>query len=343
MKRLAVLVLLMLTMIPPAAAAVRADGEQCLDENAPGCTYGLPTPAYQQLLAQMQANPAPDVSEVPVDTKEVGAYSFWKVLPNTEIFDGPDGNVIGKMDDGFSFVVVYKQQDGFGQLRNKTWLRMSSLKRTFASIFAGVLIDKPLPFPMAWVIQASLPSQVPGGVRDPKTPAINRYTRVYIYATIHVGQWDWYLVGPGQWLEQRKVARVVPAQNPGGADKWVAVNLFEQVLTAYEGDRLIYATLISSGLSSWQTEPGTFKVWSKLRNTPMSGAMGQPDFYSLPAVPYVMYFDNDISLHGTYWHDGFGFKHSHGCVNMTISDARWLYNWMGDGDLTVVVLDGRTG
>jgi len=43
-----------------------------------------------------------------------------------------------------------------------------------------------------------------------------------------------------------------------------------------------------------------------------------------------MYFDNDISLHGTYWHDGFGYRHSHGCVNLSISDAHYLFNWTTD-------------
>ncbi len=343
MKRIVILATTLLLILAGMIPLQTARADDCLSsENAPGCMFGLPAGDYQRLLGEMQANPTPDVADVPVDRKEVGSYTFWRVLPGTEIFDAPNGNVIGKMDDGFSFVSIYKTQDGFGQLKNKTWVRMTSLKRTFASSFAGVLIDQPLKYPMAWVIQASLPSHIPGGVRDQKAPAVNRYTRVYIYATVHIDQWDWYLVGPGTWLEQRKVARVIPAQNPG-ADKWVAVNLYEQVLTAYEGDRLIYATLISSGLPQWQTNTGTFKVWSKYATTPMSGAMGQPDFYSLPAVPYVMYFDNDISLHGTYWHDGFGFKHSHGCVNMTISDAHWAFNWIGDDELTVLVLDGRPG
>jgi lipoprotein-anchoring transpeptidase ErfK/SrfK len=40
-----------------------------------------------------------------------------------------------------------------------------------------------------------------------------------------------------------------------------------------------------------------------------------------------MYFDSAISLHGTYWHDGFGYRHSHGCVNMSITDAGWVFDW----------------
>jgi lipoprotein-anchoring transpeptidase ErfK/SrfK len=162
---------------------------------------------------------------------------------------------------------------------------------------------------------------------------------VYIYATVKVGQWDWYLVGPGHWLPQQKVARVLPAARPkDSSEKWVSIDLFEKVLTAYDGDKMVFATLVSPGLPEWQTNVGVFKVWKRLTTAPMSGAMGQPDFYSLPAVPYVMYFDNDISLHGTYWHDGYGFNHSHGCVNLSISDAHWLFNWTTSDELTVQVI-----
>jgi hypothetical protein len=339
MKRLSILTLigaLLLGGLFAPSSKLYAQDTRCFGPDVPGCTNGLPSEEYQQLLAQMQAHPKPDLSAVPIDDREVDAYSFWRVLPDTAMYDAPNGNMVGKFDNGFNFVIVYKVQDGFAQLRNKFWVPRSSLKQSYSSHFSGILFDKPQPYPVAWVIQASIPSAYPDGPRSTKTPAINRYAQVYIYKTVHVGNWDWFLVGPGQWLEQRKMARVLPTQNPGAA-KWVSIDLYEQVLTAYEGDTMVYATLISSGLSGWQTNEGTFKVWRRAENTAMSGAMGQPDFYSLPAVPWVLFFDKEISLHGTYWHDGFGFKHSHGCVNMSISDARWIYNWVGGGDLTVHV------
>jgi lipoprotein-anchoring transpeptidase ErfK/SrfK len=59
----------------------------------------------------------------------------------------------------------------------------------------------------------------------------------------------------------------------------------------------------------------------------MSGATGAPSAYALQSVPWVQYFDESISLHGTYWHDTFGYRHSHGCVNLSISDARWVYEF----------------
>jgi hypothetical protein len=315
------------TGIAPARAAGACEG----DPDGQGCKD------------EIAANPAPPLDRLAVDRREVGGYSFYKVAPDTATYDGPNGNIIGGISNGFSFVIVIAQKDGFAQLRDKSWVKRTQLRQTYASNFSGVML-KGLPFPIAWVIQASLPSASAGAVTSKGVPAIPRYKLVYIYAIRKVGQWDWYLVGPGQWLEQRKVARVMPVARPGDATpKWVNVNLYEQVLTAYEGDTPVFATLISSGLPDFQTNAGSFKVWSRRRSTPMSGAMGQPDFYSLPAVPYVMFFDSDISLHGTYWHDGFGYKRSHGCVNMSITDAKWVYNWQGEEDMLVNVTNDKTG
>jgi lipoprotein-anchoring transpeptidase ErfK/SrfK len=114
---------------------------------------------------------------------------------------------------------------------------------------------------------------------------------------------------------------------------WVQVNLYEQNLVAYEGGQPVYATLVSSGLDKWATEPGLFQVYARLRDDRMRGAYApdKSDYYYLEAVPYVLYFDGDRALHGEYWHDRLGFKRSHGCVNLAPLDARWLYNWAEPG------------
>ena len=69
-----------------------------------------------------------------------------------------------------------------------------------------------------------------------------------------------------------------------------------------------------------------FQVWVKLRTDDMRGVdLGVP--WYLPDVPYVMYFFSDYGIHGTYWHDNFGTPMSHGCINLSIEDAEWLYNF----------------
>jgi hypothetical protein len=187
-------------------------------------------------------------------------------------------------------------------------------------------------YTMAWVLIPSFPSPYPGASGDSSRPRLERYTRVNIFEVVEVDGWRWYLVGPDAWIQQTNVAKIVFTEKPEGVKgRWVAVDLYEQVLVAYDEDTPIYATLISSGLPDWATNEGTFQTYWRLANGYMTGAEGQSDYYLVEGVPYTMYFDQSISLHGTYWHDGFGYRHSHGCVNMTITDAKWLFEWTADG------------
>lgn len=125
---------------------------------------------------------------------------------------------------------------------------------------------------------------------------------------------------------------VLGAQTAPG-DKHIYVDLANQTLSAYQGQRLFMKTFISSG--KWgRTPKGDFRIWVKLRATRMTGGSGA-DYYDLPNVPYVMFFSNNeisgsagFSLHGTYWHNNFGHPMSHGCVNMRITDAQKLYDWV---------------
>jgi hypothetical protein len=118
----------------------------------------------------------------------------------------------------------------------------------------------------------------------------------------------------------------------GTGEKHIYVDLSKQTLYAYEGSDLFFQTLISSG--KWgRTPTGDFKIWIKIRAQKMSGGSGST-YYYLPNVPYIMFFYNSevsqsrgFSLHGTYWHNNFGYEMSHGCVNMKIIDAKVIYDW----------------
>lgn len=117
----------------------------------------------------------------------------------------------------------------------------------------------------------------------------------------------------------------------GQSERWIDVNLSEQRVYAYEGDTLMNSFLTSTGLADTPTVTGTFNVWIKVQIQDMFG----PGYY-LPDVPYVMYFYEDYGLHGTYWHNNFGTPMSRGCVNLTIDDAAWLFNWASVGTVVNV-------
>lgn len=117
----------------------------------------------------------------------------------------------------------------------------------------------------------------------------------------------------------------VPA-DPNG-ERWVLVNITLQYLWAYQGDQVLWQGYISTGTAKYETPTGTFHVLSKLPSQTMEGVLGG-EYYNVPDVPDVMYFtDLGHALHGTYWHNNFGTPMSHGCVNLPMDVAAWMYQW----------------
>lgn len=113
-------------------------------------------------------------------------------------------------------------------------------------------------------------------------------------------------------------------------EKWISVNLTAQTITAYQGETPIYTTLASTGLWGTPTVVGTYSIYVKYPSAPMSG----PGYY-LPNVPHIMYFYRGYGIHGAYWHENFGTPMSHGCVNLSLPDAEWFYNWAPVGTTVV--------
>lgn len=117
----------------------------------------------------------------------------------------------------------------------------------------------------------------------------------------------------------------------GSDERWVDVNLSQQMVYAYEGTTLVNSFLVSTGTIYHPTVTGTYRIYVKYRAADMSG----PGYY-LPAVPYVMYFYQGYGLHGTYWHNNFGTPMSHGCVNFRTEDAGWVFDWASVGTVVNV-------
>ena len=116
---------------------------------------------------------------------------------------------------------------------------------------------------------------------------------------------------------------------PTLTEKWIDVDLSEQRVVAYEGGQAVRAFIVSTGLPATPTVQGQFRIRMKVRSQTMAGGSAQYGYYNLPNVEWVQYFYADYAFHGTYWHNNFGQPMSHGCVNMTNDDARWLFEWAG--------------
>lgn len=119
------------------------------------------------------------------------------------------------------------------------------------------------------------------------------------------------------------------------SSKRIEIDLTNQRLYAIENGTRVYDFPISSGKPWWATPTGTYRIWTFLRYTRMTGgskALGT--YYNLPNVPYTMFFFNEripkwkgYGIHGAYWHNNFGHPMSHGCVNMREADVAQIYYW----------------
>jgi lipoprotein-anchoring transpeptidase ErfK/SrfK len=108
----------------------------------------------------------------------------------------------------------------------------------------------------------------------------------------------------------------------GSQERWIDVDLSSQTVSAYEGHAVVRTFLVSTGTWRTPTVTGRFWIYHKFETDDMRG----PGYF-FEDVPYTMYFHKGYGLHGTYWHNNFGTPMSHGCVNLSIEDARWLFNF----------------
>jgi len=111
-------------------------------------------------------------------------------------------------------------------------------------------------------------------------------------------------------------------------EKHIEIVLDRQILLAFEWDVLVYAARVATGQKNYESPTGWFRTFHKRPTYHMTGGADEFSVFDLPGVPWDSYItDTGVALHGTYWHNDFGHPHSHGCINMTPQDAKWIYRW----------------
>jgi hypothetical protein len=296
--------------------------------------------------AAMAAQPYPDVTQIPFDLGVIADEDFiYFDADEVPLYDAPDGDEIEVLTAGRSaYVNVIQTRGDWVEIRPGRWASLEHAIYAQPSTLTGVIVNS-IPMPFAWAIYDHCTSLTPGASRNcTLSGSLDRFDLVNIYATVTVGEWDWHLVGPDQWTNQKNLSIVHPTPPTVFAGHWISVSTYEQNLIAYEGDWPYMAALVSTGdmdEEKWRTDVGTWKIDLLWEVGPMEGAAGSDNFYSLDQVPYHMYFNWREALHGVYWHNNFGYYWSHGCVNLTVSDAKWLWdNWIRM-DMPVYVYDEK--
>jgi len=142
----------------------------------------------------------------------------------------------------------------------------------------------------------------------------------------------WFV--PGKYMRRipdSDFAPLSPEIDP--AEKKLVVKLREQRVYAYEREREVFSCRAATGA---QFQAGDFSTpvgkWFIFRKTPTQhmygGAVGDEGSFDLPGIPWVCYFTTSgVAFHGTYWHNDYGVPRSHGCVNVTSPNAKWIWRW----------------
>ena len=244
---------------------------------------------------------------------------------------------------GFVYVSYVNRVDtGHGvyyMLPSGAWIPGKGARVGEVSAYQGLQFHSTPKIPFGWPFEY-IPVKTAPGYNTPETGKyLNPFIDiVQVYDTQNVGNADWNMIGPNQWVEARKVAVVYPNPKPPEGvttGRWIDVDLAEQVLTVYDNNQLVFATVIASGLEPFYTRPGLFQIYLKKETETMRNS-DPTDYYYLDNVPWTMYFDKARALHGACWRTRFGYPQSHGCVNLSVGDAHWLFNWAVQGDWVYV-------
>ncbi len=130
------------------------------------------------------------------------------------------------------------------------------------------------------------------------------------------------------WVDAEEIRRWFPAAPPeriADDELWIDVELDQQTLAVMLGDTPLFVTMIASGNHKHPTPTGVFRIKSKMSTSTMDSQPGEEEPYSVEAVPWAQFFHKRYGLHGTFWHNRFGRRTSHGCVNLSAKDARLVY------------------
>ncbi len=192
-----------------------------------------------------------------------------------------------------------------------------------------------------WVVNETPAYKEPSYNAETTGDLLRREEIIQVYNQVEAEGAIWYQIAPDKWVDstKTKIVSFNPIPPDGvDSDRWIEINLFQQTMAVYEDGQLLYASLVTSGVTPLYTRPGLFQIYKKIPLETMQGATAEDrsDFYYLQDVPWTMYFDEARALHAAYWRTHFGYPASHGCVNLSPTDANWLYHWADEGDFVWV-------
>jgi hypothetical protein len=280
--------------------------------------------------------------------------SLGRAVKTIGIYDGPSPRATSvRLMPGDTVFDIYANVLSDDDNYNRTWYETSG-----GYVYSGQVQ------PVRWELQPPLDTLPSGGFLGevtvpltalrtnphPKAPALyNLYYGTTYWVThlqLDAQQAAWYeiydeITKRSAWVQAEHLRQVLPEEltplSPDVSDKRIEIQLAQQTFQCFEGSQKVLDTLCSTGIYL-RTEQGRRIYgtpaghWAVMRKRPsrhmVGGDLAAADLYDLPGVPWVSYFHWwGASIHGTYWHNDYGKPHSHGCINLPIDVAKWVFRW----------------
>jgi hypothetical protein len=226
-----------------------------------------------------------------------------------------------------------KSQRRFLRTNRGVYARKYQLGKKDGSEFRGVVLAGREELPIHWILR-EMPvmrrEQPDSDVLVKTEEMLERRTRHRFERKLRIGDNDFWEDREGRLVFAFAVGVAEPIARPPGVDAdehWLHIDLSEQTLVAWIGDRPVFSTLVSTGKQPGMTPVGVHRLQSKFVATSMRDQPIEEEAYSIEDVPWTQYFAHNVALHGAFWHGGFGLVRSHGCVNLSPADARWLFGF----------------
>jgi hypothetical protein len=244
-------------------------------------------------------------------------------------------------DEVFVSYTAQNSIDGsqYYEIEADGWMAGEHLQPLQPSSFRGIQINDMPSHGFGWLIKDSFSFRsIQGELIDRKMG--HYYRRYHLFEVFDVLSDTegvrWYRIAEDEWLKDADfsyVASLTPQNRASAQGRWIEVNLTEQNLVIYKNEKPIFATLVSTGRERGWTAAGSFTIYHIMEQygllSPDPNSIGN---YYLEDVPHILFYQGSWALHGAYWHDAFGTPNSHGCVNLSLADAHWLYDWAKAGD-----------
>lgn len=295
--------------------------------------------------------PTSPIATPPTGSEDAGAVPWWlsdagkSSITLKDTIEG-EGLVARRMAKGFAIAI-----DRTFAWNNRNWHRTTmglvapadAVTITKAPEFKGVELGTEWQLPLGWSlikeagIYESKDKKI-FGIKDrfkKQTPVKLLAMTAPGYEEVKSDKYTYVPTADGRWVRLGEINRadaVAPPADLKPGEKWVDVSIKNETLVAYEGDKPVFATLISAGKDGtkvkekFATVQGTFRVREKHVAATMDGDTAG-ELYSIDDVPYIQYFHSSYALHGAFWHGEFGRVRSHGCVNLSPADAKRVFMW----------------